>query len=37
MYIILIKESQLALNAVHEAESVENRISVVKLMGRYNG
>lgn len=33
-----VEEAQRAINAAHvEAESVENGIGVVKLMGRYSG
>lgn len=33
-----VEEAQRAINAAHvEAESIENGIGVVKLMGRYSG
>lgn len=33
-----VEEAQRAINAAHvEAESVENGVGIVKLMGRYSG
>lgn len=33
-----VEEAQRAINAAHvEAESVDNGVGLVKLMGRYNG